>query len=564
MHSWSTLLDAGNLEGARAALRAVFDAGSMPARDVAVAAEAAGDVTLALRAWQLAVRDTPDDGGAWAALASLHEARGDAPRASACRQRAGLERTESRSAETGSLPPAAEADPADATDADLVRFCALFAGREGVHARMWRGAPESGAAVGYSPVEQSLTPDLLRLHLAGDHTLGVYLVRVDDTVTCCCFDLDVTRRAIQDAVGNADRTRALRSELAAAGLALQQHLRALGLDPLFVDSGGKGRHLWCFLPRPMPAAEVLAWGTAMVAAVRPASPDLHLEFFPKQGALTRSASGSTGLGNLVKLPLGLHLGSGRRAVLLDAHGHPLSEPWARLRAVQRRALPTPPAALPPVRPQDDVAPFTPAPALGDFTEADFEASPEVGPVYRGCAVVRSIIDQTLRDRRISRDEAVVLQHSLGHGPDGVRAVNYVFDRVPGMSAELKMGSPHRGSPVSCQRIRQRVADHARKVGCDCPLAPRPGEYANPLLHRTEVRIAKSDPTLDDLLDQLARGEDRLRTLQAEVQTIRAGAVRRLEGVPGRRWAVRGGEWSLNEEDGVQSLIWLPERATGGR
>ena len=245
MHSWSTLLDAGNLEGARAALRALFDAGSLPVREVAVAAEAAGDVTLALRAWQLVVRDTPDDSGAWAALASLHEARGDAPRALACRERAGLGGSNG-AAERPAVRENPDADRTDATatDADLVRFCALFAGREGVHARMWRGAPESGAAVGYSPVEQSLTPDLLRLHIAGDHTLGVYLVRVDDTVTCCCFDLDVTRRAIQDAVGNAERTRGLRADLAAAGLALQQQLRALGLDPLFVDSGWKGRHLW--------------------------------------------------------------------------------------------------------------------------------------------------------------------------------------------------------------------------------------------------------------------------------------------------------------------------------
>ena len=150
-------------------------------------------------------------------------------------------------------------------------------------------------------------------------------------------------------------------------------------------------------------------------------------------------------------------------------------------------------------------------SVGDFSEADFEASPEVGPVFRGCAVVRSIIEQTLRERRITRDEAVVLAHSLGHGPDGVRAVNYVFDRVPGMAAELKMGSPHRGSPVSCQRVRQRVPDHARKVGCDCPFTPRPGEYANPLLHRTEVRSARPDAggaSLDELLEQSEVGSGR--------------------------------------------------------
>ena len=570
---WSTLPDAGNAEGARTALRELFEAGSITARHAAQAAESVGDTALALRAWQLVVRDFPEDAGAWAGLALLHDARGDETRANACRLRAGIHPGSGPAPSgdrqgpdgRGATGPAADEPVADsATDADLLRFCALFAGREGVHARMWRGSPESGTAVGYSPVEQSLTPDLLRQHLAGDQTLGVYLVRIDNTVTCCCFDLDVTKRAIQDVLGDAERTRVLRAELAAAGIAFHRRLRELGLDPLFVDSGWKGRHFWCFLPKPMPAGEVLAWGTAMVAALRPESPNLSVEFFPKQAAVSQEG-GRAGLGNLVKLPLGLHLASQRRAVVLDEGGQPLSDPWPRLRSMRRVGLPSPPVALPPLAyaPRPDVAPFSPAPGVGDFTEAELESSPEVGPVFRGCAVVRSIIEQTLRDRRITRDEAVVLEHSIGHGPDGVRAVNYVFDRVPGMAAELKMGSPHRGSPVSCQRVRQRVPDHARKVGCDCPFTPRPGEYANPLLHRTELRPAKPDPTLDDMLERLARAEDRLRTLQAEVQVIRAGAARRLRDVPGRRWAVRGGEWTLlvdgtGDGDGVFALKWVPE------
>jgi hypothetical protein len=207
--------------------------------------------------------------------------------------------------------------------------------------------------------------------------------------------------------------------------------------------------------------------------------------------------------------------------------------------------------------EPDVAPFAPAPGPADWTEADFEGSPEVGPIYRGCPVVRSIVETALRDRRISHEEAVVLEHSIGHFPDGVRAVNYVLARVPGYPGDKLMGSPHRGSAISCQRVRQRVPSHARKVGCDCPLQPRPGEYANPLLHRADVPPRKADPSLDDLLETLARADDRLRTLQGEVHRIRASAAARLATVPGRRWAVRGGEWALVDEDGVPSLRWSP-------
>lgn len=551
--TWSDLHDAGDFAGARVALRERFEAGDISAREAAIAAERAGDVTLALRAWQMVLRDHPDDLGAWAALAALHEARGDQARAQDCRKRAGA-----ASPSTSSAPPHEPTGHTEAplgedsapSDADLIRFAALFSGREGVHARMWRNADGHG----YSPVEQSLSPEILRAHVAGDMTLGVYLVRSDNTVTCCCFDLDVTKRAIQDVLGDAERTRALRSEMAAEGVTLCRRLRALGLDPLFVDSGWKGRHLWCFLPSPVPADTVLTWGRAMVTALRPTSPRLAIEFFPKQATVSRD-----GVGNLVKLPLGLHLGSGRRAVLLGDDGTLHPSPWSRLRGIRRCALPEAPDAPPLTSPPGpDAAPFSPAPGPGDWLEADFEASPEVGPIYRGCPVIRSIVEQALRERRLDRDEAVVIEHSLGHLPDGVRAVNYVLDRVPGYPAEMRMGSPHRGSPISCQRIRQRAPGHARRVGCDCPFTPRPGEYANPLLHRAETTPRKADPTLDDTFEQLARAEDRLRTVHVEVQHLRAMASRRLADVPGRRWAVRGGEWTLVDEDGVASLRW-----TGG-
>lgn len=545
---WHTLALDGNLAAARIALRQAFEDGAIPGREAAVAGASLGDVTLSLRAWQVVVRDEPADAGAWIALAELHEARGDEPRARECQRKAAALNgaAPDEPAPDESIEQASADGPADA---DLVRLAALFTGREGVHARMWKGPDGHG----YSPVERTLGPDLLRHHLAGEETLGIYLVRVDDTVTLCCFDLDVTKRAMQEVLGDPVATRRLREELATAGVELARRLRGLGLDPLFVDSGWKGRHLWCFLPSPEPAADVLRWGQAMVAALRPASPHLAVEFFPKQGRVTPG-----NLGNLVKLPLGLHLVSGRRALLLDDEGRPLPDPWRRLRAVRRVPLPSPPAPLPAVAHVESTAmPFTPAPGPSDWSEADFDASPEVGPVYAGCPVIRSIVEQAIRDRRLSRDESVVLEHSIGHGPDGVRAVNYTMSRVPGWPAELRMQSPHRGSPVSCARVRQRVPDHARRVGCDCPFTLRPGEYANPLLHRAELHPRARDTGLDDLLEQLARAEDRARTVRAELAALRARAAERLAQVPGGRWAVRGGEWMLEDEDGVAALRWLP-------
>lgn len=67
---------------------------------------------------------------------------------------------------------------------------------------------------------------------------------------------------------------------------------------LLEDSGQKGRHLWLFLERPVPAHVARGFGQALVRAHCPTDERLHLEVFPKQDRLDRK-----GLGNLVKLPL---------------------------------------------------------------------------------------------------------------------------------------------------------------------------------------------------------------------------------------------------------------------
>jgi hypothetical protein len=294
---------------------------------------------------------------------------------------------------------------------------------------------------------------------------------------------------------------------------------------------------------------------SLAAALAPADPELRVEAFPRQSAVAPG-----GLGNLVKLPLGLHLRSGRRALLLDAAGKPLDEPFVRLRAIRRSELGAPVEAAgtggrcqPPGAPVQRPAPAHPeAPA---WTEADLEASPAVGPVYRGCSVVRALVERVLATRSVDRQTLITLVHTLGHSEDGVRAVNYLCDRVSGFPAEQRMGAPHRGHPTSCARIRQRHRQVADEVGCACPLPVPPGGYAHPLLHRAAESPPAPRDDLDELLSRLGLLVERHGEMNAEVSALRRAVVERLAEVPDRRWRVAGGEWCLDSENGIPVLTW---------
>lgn len=523
--------------------------------DEARLAEQLGLSTAAVRAWQLAVRDDPGDLGAWEALALLHEERGEPERAEVCRTSV---RRLGGTAPPGEPPP--EPPPPGPSDADLVRFVYLFDGREDVHARMWR---DERKGVGYSPVPGPLTPELARAHVEGRLTLGVYPVHHDDTVSFFALDLDLRREALAQAVGDAHRIRALRAAAAEEGLRLLAVLRGLGLDPLLEDSGQKGRHLWCFLAGPTPAAEVLALGRRLLAAHAPRNTMLHLEFFPKQASV---APGGTG--NLIKLPLGLHLGSGRRSVILDDRGEPCADPWAVFRQLRRPpltgllALPegAPPSEAPSLHREGAVPPVRSAPDR-PWSEADFEAHPQVGAVLAGCAVLREAVRAALVERSLSREAAVVLEHTLGHLPAGVRATNYLFEQIPGFPASTRLGAPHRGQPTSCAKIRARLPEIAGRLSCACPFPERPGQYAHPLRHLEEAPAAAPPaPTLDELLAAYGRGLDHLRRLDEELSLLRRSAVAGLQAVPGQRWAAAGGEWRLEGDADLPELRWVADPA----
>jgi tetratricopeptide (TPR) repeat protein len=351
-------------------------------REWALLCEQAGLMSLAFSEFQLALRDDRDDPVAGFHLAQLYRERGDTSRALGLLDRLLQQQPANESwltsyveilAEDGAASPLAEQVlqraleaglPSDAaqrlrrttrpgnrpsaasppaepqaelapSDADCVRFSTLFSGREGVYARQW--AKPSGES-GYTPVHEPLTPAAIRNHLLGSFTAGVYPIRLDGTATFFALDLDIDKQALQRARGEPAYAQHLRDTLRDEGARLLGVLRHLGFAPLFENSGYKGRHFWVLLEEPETAEVLHLLGRLLLAWQSPQMPaGLHLEVFPKQGSVRDKGKG---LGNLIKLPLGIHRRTGRRSQLLDDQGTALADPLAALRAVSRSSRAT--------------------------------------------------------------------------------------------------------------------------------------------------------------------------------------------------------------------------------
>ncbi len=625
LHQVHHLLAAGALEDAREALRSATAARLQLAgehREWGLLAEELGLPGVAEREFNLALRDDPEDRVALEHLMELALERGNIdralnlltrrvdldpndaaltqrlidllvdsgaePRARALWQRARalglavhLSRRDEGAEETEEEDIAGPPPSLVASDADCARFLALFGGREDVYARQWFN-PKSGQG-GYAPVREPLTPRVLRQHFAGDLTLGVYPIRLDGTCLFCALDIDLHRGVLGEAQRHREVARRVREELASATATAVDRCRALGLRLLVEDSGYKGRHLWFPLTEPLHAGRLVALGRALLAHLTPHMPaSCSLEWFPKA-----SRPGAKGLGNLIKLPLGIHRRTGRRSHFLDDAGAPVARPFELLRshprlgeddltqalaALGERAAAeaagegeglTPPASAP--APQPQPPPVVDA-AARPWTAADFERHPAYLRLFKGCAVLRSLRDKATSQRHLSHDEIVVLAHSLGHMPSGVAAYNYLLQLCPGAPAGALLKSPLRGNPVSCPKIRSRIPHITAHVPCNCGFPEAAETYPHPLLHlhglsSEELAPLPATPPPEAQVRRLLILRHRLGELQREAAALADELTAHLRDSHSPRWELPEGILQLEERDGVPELVWVPKGET---
>ena len=378
----------------------------------------------------------------------------------------------------------------------LVTFTTLFSSREGVYARQW--VSPTGES-GYTPVQEPLTLNVAENHILGNYTIGAYPVRLDNTVNYIAFDFDIAKFAVARAIASERTWNSLIGRIHKLACRLVDIGAAHDVAVYIEDSGFKGRHCWIFPETPIPAGVAKKFGELMRNQLAPIPQDMTIEVFPKQ-TLVRKGS----LGNLIKLPLGVHKRTGKRAVFLqpDSTLYPdqlgfmeniFKTPRRMIYAYIQRMLasqaPQPQESPQPgtrqhESPFEESSPFeiSERPAAKIEIHFDLDRDPEFQTLMLKCPVLRNIVDKVNRTGSVSKEETVILIHSLGHLNHGPEAVNAIFLRCDNADPTLFLKSRLKGNPVSCPKIRSRIPDVTSTVPCNCSFDLNLNLYPTPLIH----------------------------------------------------------------------------------
>ncbi|KUK13958.1 MAG: hypothetical protein H5T91_07635 [Synergistetes bacterium] len=356
----------------------------------------------------------------------------------------------------------------------LAKYLSLFRGRDGVHARQWvtpRGE------VGFTPIREPLTLNQVKNHILGNYTLGIYQLREDNTVCFLAFDIDVAKAELSSYLSSPSVKNRIDQELISLASKISRSFDELGLKSYIEYSGFKGYHVWVLFKKPISALKVREFGLSLMESLRPFPVDVSVELFPKQAYIK-----SGGLGNLIKLPLGVHKRTGRRSLFVTPDGGPYEDQLSYLLSMELVS-------------EDE---FSEAcKSLGnlirtvsvevlqeDIPQREFilEEDKEFMIIKSRCNVIAKLYEKSKSGFPLTGPEISVITFTLGNLSNGDKVVNSILSLSGVQNKRVYLKSKLSGYPMSCPKIRSKIPEITKDNCTECFAGKNIEGYPTPLLH----------------------------------------------------------------------------------
>jgi hypothetical protein len=377
----------------------------------------------------------------------------------------------------------------------LELYLELFQGREDCFARQW--ADKTSKKQGYVPVRRALNTRDIQEHITGRKTYGIYLLHNNSNVSLAVLDVDLGTKFRQTRLSARDKSLA-RRERDYILQRIPEVSQKMGFVPLPEFSGGKGYHFWYFFENPVPAAIARKVIGQIAKQIAPDLTCFNIEVFPKQDQLK-----GNGLGNLVKLPLGIHRVTGKPSFFLGYKQCTVWEQLHVLKKIQRIRADT----LEKIAQDSKTAKIVVHPRQKEWAEK----YPELALLGEKCPALGQIFASCRAAKELSMREEKVLLGTIGFLSRAKSLLHYLFGYLPEYNPHLvdyKL-SRLRGTPLGCKRIHSLLG-----LALDFCNFDRTEPYAHPLLHCPEYSI-KVGPK-QEKVENLAQALEQLKICLEQV------------------------------------------------
>jgi len=333
----------------------------------------------------------------------------------------------------------------------------LFANRKDTYALQQK----NGA---YYRIDEPISTEVIKKHLTGEHTIGVYQLNHDEMVKWLCIDIDE----------HFTKNITLKSFIEPSPLLkdtverLLARFRHYELSVNLEFSGRRGYHIWGFINQPMSAIQVQ---TVCAGIIKEAIEELHnsvtIELFPKQAYLTEQNS----FGNLVKLPLGIHRVMNQRSYFCDEKFNPHRDNLGKMLLAQTNHLKHI-RRIESVKLQELIQEFEePVFSNPDLfsgisaSDTEFLEKP-AAVIFKNCSKIRELWEKAESTGMLSYEERRNIASIFAHIPGGDEVIHKLWSHCNGYQDKGDYNEKTTQKHIDKIRRHMKPVTCAQLCGCD--------------------------------------------------------------------------------------------------
>ncbi len=370
------------------------------------------------------------------------------------------------------------------SNAHIEKFIELFKSRNDVYASQWI---DDNFNIGYNPVHKNMNAAEVISHLKGGSTLGMYCMNIDNCCKWAAIDFDIPKRVLENINSNEEKEKMI-AQIFEVVKKINECSVRFGIHPVIENSGNKGAHIWYFFNKPIKASIIRsALGKIIKKMEATELKNVSIELFPKQDELTEKK-----LGNLVKLPLGIHKKTLKRSFFTDISGAPYKNQLEYLLKIKQEITEENLMEIIELENKkkvdeneiNEITKTDDEQEIKKIEESDPFENKELKELKSKCAVINMLIEKICNRDILTYPEKLCLIYTIAFLTDGKKIVDGImrkcvdYDNSQITSLIQAVG----GNPISCNKIKTRVNPALAGISCRCNFELDNRSYPTPILH----------------------------------------------------------------------------------
>ncbi len=369
----------------------------------------------------------------------------------------------------------------------LSKFIQTFVGREDVYCKESINYNKKRS---FSPQMIPVTEKEIEKHLKGNVTLDTYIQRQNSTVRHIIYDIDISKRILLKYANDTEEYKEYMRLAVVKANEVVERLRRFGIGAYVELSGNRGFHIWIFLTEWIPVRYAVMFNEIVLDGLYNDNDDITIECFPNK---TRVKPGK--LGQVMKLPYGLHIKTEERSYFIDENGNPYRDINHFIDGIAKYSLG---AIKKVIATQSGAKQIIEKKDVDDDLTAFGNIAPSIREVLDKCNLMRYLCQKAVKTSYLTHFERLSVLYVFGHlgdeGKDFVHKImSFTINYQYNVTDKFIKRMPEK--PISCIKLREDYKKITAEIGCSCTFKRTKNCYPSPVIHAIALSSDVGNVTL---------------------------------------------------------------------